>query len=332
MLPCIVLYKTNSFVNSFTSPFIFSSCGAHSVQFLRSNLRKMRPLLLQSATFLASTLTFVPLTAAETRFGSFFNILNLSPFQFFQGTFATIPQLPAPPALPSRFGYLLFPGFQALDVFGPVDALNLLSWSHNNTFSFLSRTLDPVSTQVWDSDFNKFNSTFAQSVIPTHTLDDPPPLDVLVIPGGIGTRAPLDAEVEYIKRTYPSLQYLISVCTGASLIGRAGVLNGRKGTTNKRVYCATISCCPKVHWVSHARWVQDGNIWTSSGVSAGIDAIFGWISHVYGEPVAKGIANGMEYTRHLNASYDPFSELDNVNCTTKTAGVAPSSNIPGDEL
>lgn len=293
----------------------------------------MRPPLLQSATLLASILTFVPLTAAETRFGSFFNIFNLSPYQFFQDTFSATPQLPAPPALPTRFGYLLFPGFQALDVFGPVDALNLLSWSHNNTFSFLSRTLDPVSTQVRDTNFNKINSTFAQNVLPTHTLDDPPHLDVLIIPGGIGTRAPdLDAEIEFIKRTYPSLQYLVSVCTGANLVGRTGLLNGRKATTNKRGYCSTISCCDKVHWVSHARWVQDGNIWSSSGVSAGIDAILGLISHVYGEAVAKGIADGMEYTRHLSASYDPFSELYNLNCTAQTADVAPSTDITGDEL
>lgn len=78
--------------------------------------------------------------------------------------------------------------------------------------------------------------------------------------------------------------------------------------------------------------MQDGNIWSSSGVSAGIDAILGLISHVYGEAVAKGIADGMEYTRHLSASYDPFSELYNLNCTAQTADVAPSTDITGDEL
>lgn len=210
-------------------------------------------------------------------------------------------------------------------MFGPVDALNLLSWTHNNTFAFVARTLDPVSTQVQDINFNQINSTFAQSVLPTHTLDNPPPLDVLIIPGGIGTQAPdLDAEIKFIRKAYPSLQYLITVCTGASLAGRAGLLDGRNATTNKAVYCDTISCCPKVHWVSHARWVVDGNIWSSSGVSAGTDAVLAFISHVYGEAVAEGIANGMEYTRQLNASYDPFSDLYNLNCTAK-ADIAPSA-------
>lgn len=292
----------------------------------------MRLPLLQSATLLASICSFSPSTAAETRFGSFLNIFNLSNYHFFQDAFAAVPQLPAPPALPHRFGYLLFPGFQALDVFGPVDALNLLSWRYNNTFTFLARTLDPVSTQVRDITFNKSNSTFAQSVLPTHTLDNPPPLDVLIIPGGIGTRAPdLEAEIEFIRKAYPSLQYLISVCTGASLVGRAGLLNGRKATTNKRSYCSTISCCPKVHWVSHARWVEDGNIWSSSGVSAGIDAVLAWISHVYGEAVAKGIADGMEYTRLLTASNDPFSEFYNLNCTAKKAE-AVLSTIPSTSI
>lgn len=77
--------------------------------------------------------------------------------------------------------------------------------------------------------------------------------------------------------------------------------------------------------MSHARWVVDGNIWSSSGVSAGIDAVLAFISHVYSEAVAKGIANAMEYTRQLNASYDPFSDLYNLNCTAKKADIAPSA-------
>lgn len=77
--------------------------------------------------------------------------------------------------------------------------------------------------------------------------------------------------------------------------------------------------------MSHARWVEDGNIWSSSGVSAGIDAVLAWISHVYGEAVAKGIADGMEYTRLLTASNDPFSEFYNLNCTAKKAEVVLST-------
>ena len=61
--------------------------------------------------------------------------------------------------------------------------------------------------------------------------------------------------------------------------------------------------------MAHARWVVDGNIWTSSGVSAGIDCMLAFISEVYGEDVAKGIADGMEYERHTDPTWDPFADL-----------------------
>lgn len=73
-----------------------------------------------------------------------------------------------------------------------------------------------------------------------------------------------------------------------------------------------MSLRPPVHWVSHARWVTDGNIWTSSGVSAGIDATLAWIEEVYGKEKAQNIANEIEYSRHENASRDPFAGLHGV--------------------
>jgi transcriptional regulator GlxA family with amidase domain len=66
---------------------------------------------------------------------------------------------------------------------------------------------------------------------------------------------------------------------------------------------------PEVKWVARARWVTDGNIWTSSGVSAGIDVILAWIEEVFGKDKAKAIAEGNEYTRHEDPDFDPFAEL-----------------------
>lgn len=66
---------------------------------------------------------------------------------------------------------------------------------------------------------------------------------------------------------------------------------------------------PEVEWVPRARWVTDGNIWTSSGVSAGIDVTLAWIGSVFGEKKARRIADGLEYTRHEDSSWDPFAEL-----------------------
>ena len=84
-----------------------------------------------------------------------------------------------------------------------------------------------------------------------------------MIPGGLGTRAPgtgLDTTIAFIKARYPTVKYLISVCTGAGVVARAGVLDGKCATTNKLAWATTTPWGPKVKWVAEARWVQDGNV------------------------------------------------------------------------
>ncbi|KAL5340839.1 class I glutamine amidotransferase-like protein [Aspergillus crustosus] len=218
---------------------------------------------------------------------------------------------------PLRIGLVLFPGFQALDAFGPIDCLNVLSRTYPLTLSILSHTLDPVSTAVSSSSSSTPTSStpiaISQSVVPTHTFSTAPDLDVLLVPGGLGTRLldsdSIKASIEFIADVYPSLQYLITVCTGSALAAKAGVLDGKKATTNKRAFKEVTAWREDVEWVARARWVVDGNVWTSSGVSAGIDVILAWIGSVYGEEVARGIAVGFEYTRHEDAEEDPFAGL-----------------------
>ncbi|OGM47764.1 hypothetical protein ABOM_003278 [Aspergillus bombycis] len=208
---------------------------------------------------------------------------------------------------PLRFGVVLFPGFQALDAFGPLDCINVLSWSENISLSLLASSLDPVTTKP-----PTLPGAVGQSVVPTHTFGTAPPLDVLLIPGGLGTMgdSPILQEIiTFIQRVYPRLKHLITVCTGSGLAAQAGVLDGKRATSNKKVFQEIISLRPQVQWVYHARWVTDGNIWTSSGVSAGIDATLAWIEEVYGKEKAQDIANEIEYCRHENASRDPFAGL-----------------------
>ncbi|KAL4955642.1 class I glutamine amidotransferase-like protein [Aspergillus filifer] len=216
---------------------------------------------------------------------------------------------------PLRIGLLLFPGFQSLDAFGPIDCLNVLSRDHPLTLSILSYTLDPVSTRP-----PQFPHRLGQSVVPTHTFANAPELDVLLVPGGQGTRLVDSIEIKeaikFIETVYPSLKYLITVCTGSSLASRAGVLDGRKATTNKAVFNEAESWVGEdgkkgsgVEWVAKARWVVDGNVWTSSGVSAGIDVLLAWMGAVYGDGVAKEITEAIEYSRHEEAGDDPFAQL-----------------------
>ncbi|KAF8643029.1 hypothetical protein AX16_009273 [Volvariella volvacea WC 439] len=222
---------------------------------------------------------------------------------------------PAPnaddPNIPRRYGALVFPGFQALDLFGPLDALNSLAWFYPLELSVIAPTLDPVSTKPIGPAANmiQVKSNFAESIVPTHTIDNPPPLDVLIIPGGMGTDA-LDIQpvIDFVKRTYPSLKYLLTVCTGVTIASRAGVLDGRKATGNKMLWEAVKAHGPNVDWVPKARWVVDGNIWTSSGVSAGLDATIDLIEHAYGKGMGEKIADVLEYEWHRDSSWDPFAE------------------------
>ncbi|KAJ5087763.1 hypothetical protein N7456_011379 [Penicillium angulare] len=208
---------------------------------------------------------------------------------------------------PLRIGVVLFSAFEALDAFGPLNCINDLSWTENLSLALLSATLDPVTTR---SPFSP--GATGQSVVPTHTFTAPPPLDVLIVPGGQGTRVSspeIDGVIAFIRDVYPQLKYLITVCNGSGLVARTGLLDGKRATTNKKAWHETIALGPKVDWVPRARWVTDGNIWTSSGVSAGIDVTLAWIGHVYGDEKAQIIADGLEHTRHEDSTVDPFADL-----------------------
>lgn len=133
---------------------------------------------------------------------------------------------------PSRYAVLLFDGFQALDVFGPLDVLNMLSRTHGLSLAVIAASAAPVSTRTPDMGRQRIG----QRVVPTHTLREPPgDVEVLLVPGGRGTRdaAARAAEVAYIRAAFPRLRFLLTVCTGSALAARAGVLDGRRATSNK---------------------------------------------------------------------------------------------------
>ncbi|KAJ0308414.1 hypothetical protein COL516b_003683 [Colletotrichum fioriniae] len=216
-------------------------------------------------------------------------------------TISATPSSPTstPKPLPRNFGMIINRAFEMLDVFGPLDALGLLAKNHQMNLYLISETMEPVTVEPVSTAMNAKNSSFD--------------IEVLMVPGGLWTRSPnLNATISYIKTTYPSLRYLISICTGASVVARAGVLDGRRATTNKASWASTVVHGPRTEWVAKARWVVDGNVWTSSGVSAGIDATLAFIEEVYGGEEAASIADLMEYERHTDPSWDPFAEKFNV--------------------
>ncbi|KAH8673369.1 DJ-1/PfpI family protein [Xylariales sp. PMI_506] len=203
---------------------------------------------------------------------------------------------------PKSFGLLLYPGFEALDAFGPMEVLNDLSREKEMTLSIIAATRDPVST-LW-----KGTHTVGQSVLPTHTFADAPDLDVLIIPGGYGGMEPGADLLDYVRSAASKAGHLITVCNGAAVAARAGILDGKRATTNKAFWKTCVSDGPRTHWIAKARWVQDGNTWTSSGVSAGIDVTLAWVASVFGDQLADSIADGMEFIRAPSSSDDPFAQ------------------------
>ena len=88
----------------------------------------------------------------------------------------------------------------------------------------------------------------------------------------------------------------------------AGVLDGLQATTNKTIWKITTALGEKTHWIAKARWVDSGKVWTTSGVSAGIDGMVAFIAKVWGEETAERCCNGMEYVRRVDSSDDPFAD------------------------
>ncbi|KAL7621120.1 hypothetical protein AAE478_008434 [Parahypoxylon ruwenzoriense] len=210
---------------------------------------------------------------------------------------------------PTRFAVALFPGFQALDIFGPLDVLNMLSKQQAPQLELsllvLSSTLTPVSTRTPAS-------SVAQTVVPTHTfadaLRDDRRIDVLLVPGGGGTRDPQNVRpvVDFVRAAFPRLRFLLTVCTGSAVAAMAGVLDGRRATSNKRAWDWATSQGPRVQWVRRARWVADGSVWSSSGISAGIDMMYAFVGAQFGAEVAAALADASEYVRNEDADADPF--------------------------
>ncbi|KAL2374161.1 DJ-1/PfpI family protein, variant 3 [Blastomyces gilchristii SLH14081] len=210
---------------------------------------------------------------------------------------------------PVHYAVLLFPGFQALDAFGPLDILNIVALEQEIQLSIIGPTMDPVSTKSPIPNFYTTTSTSHQSVVPTHTYDAPPEnIDVMIVPGGFGTRhETIKPTVQFLIERYPRIRYLLTVCTGSYVAAQAGILDGKKATTNKIRFDLVAAKAPQVNWVRQARWVVDGNIWTSSGVSAGMDEMLAFVQEVYGRKLAVKVATILEYNWHEDSTTDPFA-------------------------
>lgn len=140
---------------------------------------------------------------------------------------------------------------------------------------------------------------------------------MLIIPGGARARSPdLGPEVDFIRRVVGAGQvgHLVTICTGSGVAAQAGVLDGRRVTTNRGAWATVGAVGPAVKWVAPACWAVDGNIWSPSGVSAGLDLIFAFIKGKYpdGPALATKFSGLIEYQPNTNSSHDPWSGYFNI--------------------
>jgi transcriptional regulator GlxA family with amidase domain len=153
----------------------------------------------------------------------------------------------------------------------------------------------------------------AQRVLPTHTFAAPPAqLDVVLVPGGAGCLDANEDALAFLREAYPRLKAIITVCTGSLVLAHTGLLDGRRATTNKAYFSFVAEQRKAVQWQPVARWVADGNIWTASGVAAGMDCMLAFIAQEYGLAMAEKIMNIAEYDWHRDAAWDPFAVVHKV--------------------
>lgn len=180
---------------------------------------------------------------------------------------------------PFHIGMLVFPGMTQLDFAGPLEVLARMPGAQIHV---LGKERAPVLTDI------------GQAVLPQLALAESPALDMLFVGGGPGATALMeDVHVlDFLREHAPAAQWITSVCTGALVLGAAGLLRGYRATT---------------HWTAmevlpllgaepvHERVVVDRNRITGGGVTAGIDFGLAVAAQLHGEAVAKGLQLGMEY-------------------------------------
>jgi putative intracellular protease/amidase len=196
---------------------------------------------------------------------------------------------------PIHVGAVLFEGFELLDFYGPLEMFGLLEAAARITI---------VAEKA-----GAVRSSHGPCSMAEATMAGSGGFDVLLIPGGIGTRKeianpPFLAE---LKRLSEASRLVATVCTGSFLLAKTGLINGRKATSNKRVFQLVTDLAPRVNWIAKARWVEDGKYFTSSGVSAGMDMALAVIARLCGREKSLEIASRAEYEWHEDASRDPFA-------------------------
>jgi transcriptional regulator GlxA family with amidase domain len=195
-------------------------------------------------------------------------------------------------------GILIFPEVEILDFSGPYEV-----------FSVASRVLkrdhgeqDPFEVFLVAETLDVLRARYDYRVSPHYSFDGHPPIDILLIPGGVMDQPRSSpATLQWIISTAPHAKIVSSVCTGAFLLAQAGILDGLQATTHWEDVASLREEFPHVRVLEDRIWVDEGRCVTSAGIAAGIDMCLHLVSRLKGEKVARATARQMDYVPRVQS-------------------------------
>ncbi|KAF8883347.1 ThiJ/PfpI [Gymnopilus junonius] len=214
-----------------------------------------------------------------------------------------------------HFGVLLLPDFQLLDAAGPIDYINTHSNGYLKRVPFAESMADKAPVIEWhfiSTDLTPMQPASGPAQVPTNTYDDCPELDYIIIPGPDPTAPLPEGCASFLQKRFadPRLKALLMVCTGSLAAAQTGILDGRQVCSNKYVLrglagVGMLDGLKKVKWIGDKRWHVDGKVWSSAGVTSGIDLAAEFARQHFNAEIVKLAKELAEYEPNP-AHPDPF--------------------------
>ncbi len=194
-----------------------------------------------------------------------------------------------------QVGILIFPDVEVLDFTGPFEVFSRTR-TEPGVASRQSEESAPFRVFTIGTEADTISATGGMRVIPDYAIDDTPAIDILVVPGGFGTRRMLDDSetIAWIRLVASQAQLVVSVCTGSLLLAKAGLLTGRRATTHWGALDLLGQLDPSIQVERELRVVDDGVI-TSAGVAAGIDMALSVVAKLHSDDIAEETAHYIEF-------------------------------------
>jgi transcriptional regulator GlxA family with amidase domain len=199
-------------------------------------------------------------------------------------------------AVTTSVAIFVFPDAEVLDFAGPYEVFTTATRVHGRKYP---SSPAPFAVFTVAQEIGTVRARAGLVVTPDYTFANHPPIDLLIIPGGVvSAQLKTPAVAEWIRRTAATAKLTASVCTGAFLLAQAGLLEGKSATTHWSDVGELRKMFPSLTVLENRRWVDEGAIVTSAGISAGIDMSLHLVERLAGRELALGTARQMEFDWH----------------------------------